>query len=43
MPLARPCNSSPTGLDDQANAPLDMPVQRRKMLGGVINEYYRAA
>jgi putative transposase len=29
--------------DDQATAPLDLPVQRRKVLGGVINEYYRAA
>jgi hypothetical protein len=31
------------GHDDQASAPLDLPVQRRKVLGGVINEYYRAA
>ena len=23
--------------------PLDLPVQRRKVLGGVINEYYQAA
>jgi len=23
--------------------PLDTPVQRRKILGGVINEYHRAA
>jgi hypothetical protein len=29
--------------DDQSSLPLDLPVQRRKVLGGVINEYYRAA
>lgn len=29
--------------DDQADVPLDLPVQRRKVLGGLINEYYRAA
>ena len=28
---------------DQADIPLDLPVHRRKVLGGVINEYYRAA
>jgi hypothetical protein len=33
----------PPGHDGQASAPLDLPVQRRKVLGGVINEYYRAA
>ena len=33
----------PPGQDDQASPPLDLPVQRRKVLGGVINEYYRAA
>jgi putative transposase len=33
----------PPGHDDQTSAPLDLPVQRRKALGGVINEYYRAA
>jgi putative transposase len=26
-----------------ADVPLDLPVQRRKVLGGVINEYYQAA
>jgi putative transposase len=29
--------------DDQVVIPLDRPVKRRKVLGGVINEYYRAA
>ncbi len=33
----------PPNQADQADVPLDLPVQRRKMLGGVINEYYRAA
>jgi putative transposase len=33
----------PPDQDDQADVPLDLPVQRRKVLGGVINEYYRAA
>ena len=33
----------PPDQDDQASAPLDLPVQRRKVLGGVINEYYQAA
>jgi hypothetical protein len=33
----------PPDHDDQADVPLDLPVQRRKVLGGVINEYYRAA
>ena len=33
----------PPDQDDQSSAPLDVPVQRRKVLGGVINEYYRAA
>ena len=29
--------------DELAVAPLDAPVRRRKLLGGVINEYHRAA
>jgi len=33
----------PPEQDDQASPPLDLPVQRRKVLCGVINEYYRAA
>ena len=33
----------PPDQEDQASPPLDLPVQRRKVLGGVINEYYRAA
>jgi len=33
----------PPDQDDQVGVPLDLPVQRRKVLDGVINEYYRAA
>ena len=29
--------------DGQASQPLDLPVQRRKVLGSAINEYHRAA
>jgi hypothetical protein len=44
----RPCQSRqqrPPDQDDKASGggPLSLPVQRRKVLGGVINEYYRAA
>ena len=31
------------GQDNQADVPPDLPVQRRKVLGGLINEYYQAA
>ena len=33
----------PPDHNDQARPLLDLPVQRRKVLGGVINEYYQAA
>ena len=33
----------PPDQDAPAVVPLDAPVQRRKILGGVINEYHRAA
>jgi putative transposase len=33
----------PPDQGDQTSAPLDLPVQRRKVLGGVINEYYHQA
>jgi putative transposase len=33
----------PPDHDEMAVIPLDTPVQRRKILGGVINEYHRAA
>jgi hypothetical protein len=33
----------PPDHDEMTVMPLDAPVQRRKVLGGVINEYYRAA
>ncbi len=33
----------PPDHNDQASPPLDLPVQRRKVLGGLINEYHRAA
>ena len=33
----------PPDQEGQASPPMDLPIQRRKVLGGVINEYYRAA
>jgi putative transposase len=33
----------PPDQDGQVGVPPDLPVQRRKVLGGVINEYYQAA
>jgi transposase len=33
----------PPDQDCQASPPLDLPVRRRKVLNGVINEYYQAA
>jgi putative transposase len=33
----------PPDQDYQVSAPPDLPVQRRKVLGGMINEYHRAA
>jgi putative transposase len=39
----QPRQQRPPDQGDQVSAPLDLPVQRRKVLGGVINEYYQAA
>jgi putative transposase len=33
----------PPGYDPAVAVPLDAPIQRRKILGGAINQYYRAA
>ena len=33
----------PPGQSGQVSAPLDLPVQRRKVPGGAINEYYYQA
>ena len=33
----------PPDQESQVSVPLDMPVQQRKVLGGLINDYYQAA
>jgi putative transposase len=33
----------PPGQESQTAAPLNLPVRRRRFLGGVISEYYQAA
>lgn len=33
----------PPGRDNQADPPRDLPVQCRRVLGGLVNEYYQAA
>jgi len=40
---AAPVPQRPPDHGGLADVPLDLPVQRRKVLGGVINEYYQAA
>ena len=42
-PSHQPRQQRPSDHDESAVIPLDTPVQRRKILGGVINEYHRAA
>jgi hypothetical protein len=42
-PSASPVPPATTDSDEPVVTPLDAPIRRRKMLGGVINEYYRAA
>ena len=36
-------NQWPPGQDEPVMVPLGAPVQHRKVLGGVINEYHRAS
>jgi putative transposase len=39
----RPRQRRPPDQETQTAAPLKLPVRRRKVLGGVISEYYQAA
>src|SRR5262249_13860189 len=39
----QPRQQQPPDQSDQVSVQLDLPVQRRKVLNGMINEYYRAA
>jgi len=41
--VRRPLQLAPPDQEGHVSPPLDLPVQRRKVLDGVINEYYRAA
>jgi hypothetical protein len=42
-PAAQSRNRRPPDHDEMVVVPLAAPVQRRKVLGGVINEYHRVA
>src|ERR1039457_1978202 len=42
-PPPQPRQQRPPDRDDQARVPSDLPVQRQKVLGSLINEYFHAA